>query len=249
MRKTIFVNITLIIIITTTIFFVFYACKSIISDEFDEKTFKISEFDERVCELFLQALYDSNGVKVTDFVNVNLSSFKNIIDSTTLIQNTHNQIILNNFNHLLTILKPIEIEQLLVLRRDLSVLPKDDVVDTCYSKLNITSEKSNKFIIYTTWNFSEYDSLPGFNEKNYQDFIHYDIIKIDTSYIAKESGRPLESISGCVQEFELSTGGKEITPVIKGRQVYNLDSGDYIVRSVISSIDIKAFKLFIKSAE
>lgn len=249
MRKIISINITLIVMIATSVFFVTHACKSILPDEFDEKTFELSEFDQQACELLSQALYDSNGAVIADFVNVNLSSFKNLVDSATLAQNTHNQIIMDNFDQLLTNLEPIEIQELLILKRDLSVLPKDDVADTCYSKLNITSGNNGNLVFYTSWNFGEYDSSKGFTEKNHQDFISFDIIKNDTSYIAMESGRPLESISECVQEFQLSTGGTEITSVIKGRHIYNLDAGDYIVRSIISSIDIDAFKLLIMAAE
>jgi len=249
MRRKISINIILIVMIATAVFFITHACKSILPDEFDDKTFGLSEFDQQACALLSQALYDSNGAVIADFVNVNLSSFKNMIDSATLAQNTHNEIILNNFNQLLTTLEPIELQNLLVLHRDLSVLPKNDVADTCYSKLNITTGNSGELVFYTSWNFLEYDGFEGFSEKNYQDFISFDIIKSDTSYMAMKSGRSLESISGCLQEFQLSTGGTEVTSVIKGRHIYNLEAGDYIVRSKISSIDIDAFKLLIMTAE
>ncbi len=257
MRTKISINIISIIILLISLNFIGNTCKSILPDEFDEKSFDISEYDQNVCELLSQALYDTNtaGIVIdSNFVQVNLSSFKNIVDSATLTNYTHNQIIVNNFTQLLTNLEPLELQNLMVMQRDISVLPVDNVADTCYTKLSISSGTSGELIFFTSWNFLKCDTLysddlVGFTENNYQDYIELDIINSDSSYVSMLSGRSLESISGCVQPVPLSTGDALAWPVIRGRHIYNVAEGDYIVRSIISSTDIYAFKLLIMAAE
>lgn len=252
MREKILINIILIILLAVSILLVSNACKSILPDEFEEKTFDLSDFDQQACDLLTQDLYvkDASGATIdSNFVRVDLSSFKNIIDSTTLVNNTHNQIIVDGFNQLLIDLESIEPQKLLVMQRDLSVIPGSDGADTCYAKLNIAGSNCSEFVFYTSWNFGDDEGFTGFTEDNYKGYIDFDIINNDSSYVSMVSERPLASISGCTQDVPLSTGDSLATSVIKGRQIYNLAQGDYIIRSTISSINIHAFKLLIMAAE
>ena len=118
----------------------------------------------------------------------------------------------------------------------------------------MSSGTRGELIFFTSWNFLECDTLysdnlVGFTEDNYQDYIKLDIIKSDSSYLSMLSDRSLESVSGCVQLVPLSTGDSLAWPVIRGRYIHNVAEGDYIVRSIISSTDIYAFKLLIMAAE
>lgn len=220
--------------ICISLLYVFFSCENFLPNTFKSEKYDIAELDSTACKFLTgdlivkQTIIENEDTTFVDqyrYKNINTSLLTTLIDSTA--KDTDPETINTILNTLASSIDTLVTDTTLYV-----VSPAES--DTSYALYNHNNEKGDIYC-YISWKFTEL---------NLDDFIEIDIIGKDAKLYTKKENVPIEAISGCSEPVIIEESGiDEVIPKIRTRVGFELESGLYLVRFIVSEpLEITSFR-------
>ncbi|MBN1397333.1 MAG: hypothetical protein JXA06_04800 [Bacteroidetes bacterium] len=214
-------------------------CDSLLPSEYKAQEYTASSTEMAVYPYLAQNHLDSLG-NIIDSANCHIArmrSLSGLVDSTTLANNTDNQLIVSRFNQLADSLDTLVRDSLLVISN-----PEDAKIG--YSTFSVTAGQSKEIYIYISLHLTGGSSTTS---NNINEYVVAELIRSDSSVVSSTNEMENVLVSSASQTVLVSSNSI-IVPLINARYHVRVEEGLYYMRFTLSnSSAIGPFKVYIRS--